>query len=150
MREALEERKHAGVSLFGIKQGGWHLQRGFSDQGVERFCQQNAALKAFAAEHGDCFSILLMEVCWNQIRKIEEVGLALKDLRSDDSKKIGRSFAAIMQNCVTKEGAVEEFIKKYPAMKEMEERHVWFRPMMLTLARRAREQSKIGGLVVFV
>ena len=86
-------------------------------------------------------------MCWNQVGKIEEVGLALKDLRSDDSKKIGRSFAAMIQNCVTKEGAVEEFIKKYPSMKEMEERYVWFRPMMLALATRARAQSKIGGLV---
>ena len=138
----------AGASVFGIKQGGWHQQRGFSDQGVERFCGQNAALKAFAAEHGDCFSILLKEVCWNQVSPIEEVELALKDLRSDNSKKVGRSFAAMMQNCVTKEGAVEEFIKKYPAMKEMEERYVWFRLMMLALATRAKEQSKIGGLVV--
>ena len=144
MREALEERTVAGVSLFGIKQGGWHLERGFSDLGVERFCQQNVALKTFAAQHGDFLTIVLKEVCWNRVGPIEEVGLALKDLRSDDSKKIGRSFPAMIQNCVTKEGAVEEFIQKYPAMKEMEERYVWFRPMMLALATRAKAHSKIG------
>ena len=91
---------------------------------------------------------MLKEVCWNHLGKIQEVDSALKDLRSDDSKKIGRSFSAIMQNCETKEGAVEEFIKKYPAIKEMGDRYVWFRPMILALATRAKEQSKIGGLVV--
>jgi hypothetical protein len=41
-----------------------------------------------------------------------------------------------MASALTSEAAVDEWILKYPALKELDEKEIWFRPMMNVVAKR--------------
>ena len=147
MNGSIEERKLAGVNFFGIKQGGWHLQRGFSDKAVELFFEENAGARVVTAHSGGWFLAMCKEVCWNHVYPVEKVTKRLKELGVDDGRRIGRSYAMTILTNTSFEAAADEFIRLHPALSEVDRRYVWFRPMMVALATKALKQSKLGGLV---
>ena len=51
-----------------------------------------------------------------------------------EAATIGRGCAAILRISATPDEAVDESLSTYPALRATAQHHVWFRPMLLTVA----------------
>jgi hypothetical protein len=55
-------------------------------------------------------------------------------LTANEAGRIARSLVSILMANVTAKAAVDEHIKTYPALGELERKYRWFRPMMEAIA----------------
>ncbi len=74
----------------------------------------------------------------NDMRKKSTI-LSLKD-----GQMIGGAFAGILATNTAPDSAVDEWVSRYPALKEMDTEFVWFRPMMSILGKRLLSQASFG------
>lgn len=131
-------------SLEARKKGGWRSRYQLLCEAVDKFCDKNAGVRAVTMHSGGWFKVMLKEVCWNQVYPVARVSTILKDLTMDDGKRIGRAYKMTVLSNTSVEAAADEFIHFYPALGEMDRQYVWFRPMMVTLAKLVLKQSKFG------
>ena len=144
MNDSIKERDLAGMRIFGVQIGGWRHKYDFSSLAVDRFCKKNAGIRAVIARSGGWFPAMLKEVCWNHVYPVKKVTAGLKELGVDDGRRMGRSYAMTILSNTSFEAAADEFIHFYPALGEVDRQYIWFRPMMVTLAKLAQKQSKFG------
>jgi hypothetical protein len=57
---------------------------------------------------------------------------------------IGHGFESTMRISATPTDAIDDLLPKYPALRVMVQRHVWFRPLLETLAKRRVASSPLG------
>jgi hypothetical protein len=65
-------------------------------------------------------------------------------LTTVEAATIGRGCAAILRISATPDEAVDESLSKYPALRATAQQHVWFRPMLVTVAKRCRAAASPG------
>ena len=65
-------------------------------------------------------------------------------LNVEEAATIGRGLEAIVRISATPADAVDEVLLKYPALGVMVHRHVWFRPMLETIAKRRVATGTFG------
>jgi hypothetical protein len=69
----------------------------------------------------------------------------LTDLTATDGVFIGSGLAVSLVSNTSSGAAVAEWIVKYPALREFDEEHAWFRPLMNTVGKRLLAKSKLGA-----
>ena len=93
----------------------------------------------------DFFQPMMVKVVENKLSLSSSVRRGLINLSLRDGRTIGAALAASLASNLTAEAAVDEWILKYPALREMDEKEIWFRPMMDVVAMRLLGQVW-GGL----
>jgi hypothetical protein len=68
------------------------------------------------------FGALLQEVLRNRLRVPKGSSKALAEFGEEDARKAGRAFANALIANVSAEAAVDEWVKTYPALGELEQR----------------------------
>jgi hypothetical protein len=61
-----------------------------------------------------------------------------------EATTIGRGFDAIIRISATPPDAVDELLRKYPAVNDAAQQHTWLRPMLETIAKRRAETATLG------
>jgi len=90
---------------------------------------------------------MLVKVVQNVLHPPGYVSTKLRDLDVHQGMTVGASFAAALARSyypAHAEVAVDEWIGRFPALKELDEEEVWFRPMMDTVAQRLMERPGFG------
>jgi hypothetical protein len=67
-----------------------------------------------------------------------------KALTAAEAEIIGRGFECILRLSATHIEAVDELLRKYPALTLIREEHVWFRPMLEAIAKRRMASAPLG------
>jgi hypothetical protein len=57
---------------------------------------------------------------------------------------MGKGLESIVRMSSTPAEAMDELLRKYPALKGMADRHVWFQPLLETIAKRRRAAAPLG------
>jgi hypothetical protein len=57
---------------------------------------------------------------------------------------MGKGLESIVRMSSTPAEAIDELLRKYPALKVMADRHVWFRPLLETIAKRRVAKAPLG------
>ena len=65
-------------------------------------------------------------------------------LSASEAATVGSGFDAIVRKSANRQDAVTVFLQAYPAIGTMVRRHVWFRPMLETVAQRRMASSSLG------
>jgi hypothetical protein len=65
-------------------------------------------------------------------------------LTATEAAAIGRGLEAIVRISADHFEATDELLRKYPSLNETAQRHVWFRPMLETIAKRRMEAAPLG------
>jgi hypothetical protein len=91
---------------------------------------------------------MMVQVIKNKLRPAGVVNTKLVDLSTDrftdETLTIGKGLALSVFSNASAEAAVDEWILKYPALREFDEEEVWFRPMVVVVARRLLIDSMFG------
>jgi hypothetical protein len=61
-----------------------------------------------------------------------------------DGRRVGGSLASSVACNLTAQAAVDEWVMRYPAMRSFDYQHVWFRPLIDTIAQRRLESVSWG------
>ncbi len=77
---------------------------------------------------------MMVRVVQNKLRPARDMRTKLCDVSKKEGRTIGAGLAMSLASSLTAEAAVDEWIGKYPALKELDREEVWFRPMMNTVA----------------
>ncbi|GMI29285.1 hypothetical protein TeGR_g9733 [Tetraparma gracilis] len=67
------------------------------------------------------------------------------DLTAADGPSLGAGLATCLASNTESDAGVAEWIDKHSALKEFQEMHAWFRPMMDTVGKRLLSKSKFGA-----
>ena len=59
----------------------------------------------------------------------------LEELTEEDERRIGRSLAVSLATNLSAEAGVDEWIVKYPALREFDDDQAWFRSMIVQVAK---------------
>ncbi|GMI24873.1 hypothetical protein TeGR_g5923 [Tetraparma gracilis] len=65
-------------------------------------------------------------------------------LTANEAGRIARSFVMILMANATAEAAVDEFIKTFPSLGELDREYVWFRPMMQAVSAELLSKVALG------
>jgi hypothetical protein len=65
-------------------------------------------------------------------------------LTGNEAGRIARSFVVILMANATAEAAVDEFIKTFPSLGELDREYVWFRPMMEAVSAELLSKVALG------
>jgi hypothetical protein len=65
-------------------------------------------------------------------------------LTEDGAALMGKGLESIVRVSSTPAEAIDELVGKYPALKVMADRHVWFRPLLETIAKRRVAKAPLG------
>jgi hypothetical protein len=87
---------------------------------------------------------MLARVVQNKLRSAEDVSSRLCNVSKREGRMMGSCLAMSLASSLTAEAAVDEWIGKYPALKELDRVEVWFRPMMDTVALRLLSEVPWG------
>jgi hypothetical protein len=79
---------------------------------------------------------MLARVVQNKLRPAGDVSTRLRNVSKKEGRTMGSGLAMSLASSLTAEAAVDEWIGKYPALKELDREEVWFRPMANTVALR--------------
>ncbi|GMI35625.1 hypothetical protein TeGR_g12632 [Tetraparma gracilis] len=82
------------------------------------------------------FEEMMSRVVRNTLKPPGAVDKRLCNLSAKDGRTIGSSLALCLATNTQSEAAVQEWIEKFPALQELDDGHVWFRPMVNTVAMR--------------
>ncbi len=87
---------------------------------------------------------MMTKVIECRLRPAKDVARRLVILSIKDGETIGSAFAGALATNTLPESAVDEWIVRYPALKEIDMVYVWFRPMMNVLAKRLLSEVNFG------
>jgi hypothetical protein len=79
---------------------------------------------------------MMVKVLENKLRPAGDVETKLCNVSVKQGRTIGAGLAVSLASNLTAEAAVDEWIGRCPALREMDRTEVWFRPMMDIVARR--------------
>jgi hypothetical protein len=79
---------------------------------------------------------MMARVVENKLRPAGDVCTRMCSVSKKEGRTMGAGLAMSLASNLTAEAAVDEWILKYPALRELEEAEVWFRPMMNAVALR--------------
>jgi len=96
-------------------------------------------IRVMAEEH-EFFVPMFAAILKNRLRVRANCNTSLCNLTSKEGEVIGGSLALFLATTLTPESAVNEWIGKYPALKQFDVRNAWFRPMIQALT-----VSLLGG-----
>ncbi|GMI28630.1 hypothetical protein TeGR_g11984 [Tetraparma gracilis] len=77
---------------------------------------------------------LMAAVLENKLRPPTELSVKLANMRDDDARKIGCTFAISLASHQTAQAAVDEWIIRFGALQQLDAEQPWFRPMMHQIA----------------
>jgi hypothetical protein len=80
------------------------------------------------------FEAMMVRVVRNKLRPAYAMDAGLCNVSLKGGTVIGAGLSASLASNLTAQTAVDEWILKYPALKEIDEKEIWFRPMMNTVA----------------
>jgi hypothetical protein len=80
------------------------------------------------------FEAMMARVVQNKLRPAGDVKTKLCNVSSREGATMGGGLSVSLASSLTAEAAVDEWIAKYPALKELDTEEVWFRPMMDVVA----------------
>jgi hypothetical protein len=87
-------------------------------------------------EKYDFFVGMMTRVVRNKLRSSGGVRSELVDVTTKEGKSIGAGLAMALASNLTSEAAVDEWIMRYTALRTLDQREVWFRPMANSVAAR--------------
>jgi hypothetical protein len=90
------------------------------------------------------FEAMMARVVHNKLRPAGDVKTKLCNLSLKKGRTIGAGLAMCLASALTAEAAVDEWIGKYPALKELDRYEVWFRPMVNVAAKRMLSEVSWG------
>jgi hypothetical protein len=82
------------------------------------------------------FETMMARVLQNKLRPAGDVDTKLCNVSLKQGRTIGAGLAMSLASSLTAEAAVDEWIGKYPALRELDHEEVWFRPLMDVVALR--------------
>jgi hypothetical protein len=96
---------------------------------------KNKGLEEIGTKY-EFFRTMMVRVLENKLRPSGDINTNLLNLGAMEGRKIGAGLAMAMAGNLTSEAAVDEWILRYPALKELDRAEIWFRPMLNVVARR--------------
>ncbi|GMI26372.1 hypothetical protein TeGR_g14547, partial [Tetraparma gracilis] len=100
---------------------------------LRTFVNRSAVLRG-ARSTCPWIEVMLKEVLRNRLRVPKGSVKALEEFTEEDARKAGRGFANALVANATAEAAVDEWVMTYPALRELEQRYPFVRPMMNAVA----------------
>jgi len=88
---------------------------------------------------------MISRLCLNFLRLGIGVSSNLSDLTVEEGFNIGRSLAAALKRRLSAEAGVDEWIGRYRALCELDEQNVWFRPMIVIVAKQLLKEAAWGA-----
>ena len=88
------------------------------------------------AEKYEFFQPMMTGVVENKLWMSGDVKSKLCSVSSKEGETIGRGLAMAMASNLTAEAGVDEWIRRYRSLGELDREEAWFRPMLNTLAKR--------------
>jgi hypothetical protein len=79
---------------------------------------------------------MMVRVLQNKLRPVRDVSAKLSTVSLKQGNAIGAGLALSLASSLTAEAAVDEWIGKYPPLRELDHEEVWFRPLMDVVALR--------------
>ena len=105
------------------------------DARLRAMLKKYKGLKEIGAKYG-FFSSIMSRVLKNKLRPAGDVSTKLCNVSLKEGRTIGAGLALSLASNLTAEAAVDEWIGRYRALKELDREEVWFRPMMDRVALR--------------
>jgi len=93
-------------------------------------------LREADTKHGAWFNAMMMRVLENKLRPVFECNTKLCNVSEKEGEMIGAGLAMSIAANLTAEAGVDEWILRYPALKELDRQEVWFRPLLNVVAKR--------------
>jgi hypothetical protein len=87
---------------------------------VRELFSKQEGLREFGTSQGSWLERLVVKVVENKLRPAGTSLVALDDMTVGDAKIMGAGLAASLATSLTAEAAVEEWMLRYPALKELE------------------------------
>ena len=111
---------------------------------VHAVISSHKALKQYDEEN-IWFNNLMTGVVANKLGLGGSVKSKLLTLSEKEARTIGNSLAVLLISCTQSDLAVDEWILTFPAMKELDKKLIWFRPMMNRISMRILARSLFGA-----
>ena len=103
---------------------------------VQEMMSKHKSLKELGEQH-EFFEPMMAAIVRSKLRFAGKVNTSLPNLSKKEGKVIGGALISTMVTITKPESAVDEWIVGCRALKEFDKQHhVWFRPMMNTIATR--------------
>ena len=114
-----------------------HREKGETKVGARMrdLFEKHRALREIGAKY-EFFETMMVRVLQNKLRPVRDVSAKLSTVSLKQGNAIGAGLALSLASSLTAEAAVDEWIGKYPALKELDREEVWFRPMVNIVALR--------------
>jgi hypothetical protein len=114
-----------------------HREKGETKVGARMrdLFEKHRALREIGAKY-EFFETMMARVLQNKLRPVRDVSAKLSTVSLKQGNAIGAGLALSLASSLTAEAAVDEWIGKYPALKELDREEVWFRPLVNTVALR--------------
>jgi hypothetical protein len=140
-----DDGKEVGEVMVAQTKAEKHREKGEAkfDARMRPLFKKYNGLKEVGAKY-EFFEAMMTRVVQNKLRPAGDVDKPLCSVSVKQGRTIGAGFAASLASNLTAAAAVDEWIGKYPALKELDREEVWFRPMMGTVALRLLAQVSWG------
>jgi hypothetical protein len=127
MMKGIHEKKIASLSTDpGETWASVRLQQITNDhRGLKEFCEKHKA-----------FRLMMARVVYNSLRPTVAVKTRWSNLNAKEARNIGDAFSISLASNLTAYSAVDEWILRYPALRDLDSQCVWFRPMMCKIGQR--------------
>jgi hypothetical protein len=102
---------------------------------VRELFKKYKGLREIGEKH-EFFQAMMTRVVENKLRPGGDVGAKLLNLSVLQGVKIGAGLSMSLVSNLTAESAVEEWVDRYPALRELDREEIWFRPLMNCVALR--------------
>ena len=116
----------------------------FAEVRVDELFENHLGLKELARLHPSVQG-MLTAVVRNKVWKSKGVFTKLDNLSRKEGQHIGGGLALALITNTAPESAVDEWVYRYPALIELDDRFAWFRPMMNVMGKKVFETSNTGA-----
>jgi hypothetical protein len=110
---------------------------------VTAMMEKNRALRELHGRY-KAFAPMLINILRNRLAPPCKVNKPLADITEADGRKIGKTMSSLIIGNLTAAAAVDEFILTFPSMRELDERHSFFRPFLEVVARKKLATADLG------
>ncbi|GMI35292.1 hypothetical protein TeGR_g2861 [Tetraparma gracilis] len=119
-----------------------HHRKGETREGarVRAIMENHKGLKELGETY-EWVEDLLVRILENKLRLAGKSSTKLCNMTSQQARVIGGGLASGIAGNMTGQAAVDEWILRYPAMGELDQEFIWFRPMIDTIA-----ESHLGSV----
>lgn len=104
---------------------------------------EHKVLRDFGKRH-PFFRPMLVRILQHKLRPGKDVDTKLCNLTVREGVTMGSALSAALATNMTPISGVDEWIVKFPALKELDDQVVWFRPMMDTVGKRLLGEVQWG------